>query len=110
MPSDLIVLNDKETAIQNQQREPLDLTEGGKIGWEKVCELGEVLIGKLPGRSTEQQLIYYKSNTGAGIQVAAAGAVAHAVPPTPTPAIKTSLAFCRSSSARYRVLAPAAQM
>jgi ornithine cyclodeaminase/alanine dehydrogenase-like protein (mu-crystallin family) len=71
--SDLIVLNNKETAIQNQQRELLDLIDQGKFGWEKVCELGEVLIGKHPGRSSEQQIIYYKSNTGVGIQFAAAG-------------------------------------
>lgn len=73
--SDLIVLNNKETAIQNQQRELLDLIDQGKFGWEKVCELGEVLIGKHPGRSSERQIIYYKSNTGVGIQFAAAGAL-----------------------------------
>ncbi len=72
--SDLIVLNNKETAIQNQQRELLDLVEGGKVGWDKVCELGEVLIGKHPGRVSDEQIIYYKSNTGVGIQFAAAGA------------------------------------
>ncbi|MBI4489731.1 MAG: hypothetical protein HY694_11650 [Deltaproteobacteria bacterium] len=65
----------KETAIQNQQRELLDLIEEGKFGWEKVCELGQVLIGKHPGRTSDQQIIYYKSNTGVGIQFAAAGAL-----------------------------------
>lgn len=73
--SDLIVLNNTETAIQNQQRELLDLIDQGKIGWEKVCELGEVLIGKHPGRTSDRQIIYYKSNTGVGIQFAAAGAL-----------------------------------
>ncbi|MFQ5852805.1 MAG: ornithine cyclodeaminase family protein [Candidatus Binatia bacterium] len=72
--SDLIVLNNKETAIQNQQRELLDLIEGERVGWEKVCELGEVLIAKHPGRVSDGQIIYYKSNTGVGIQFAAAGA------------------------------------
>ncbi|MEE9516781.1 MAG: ornithine cyclodeaminase family protein [Candidatus Adiutricales bacterium] len=71
---DLIVLNNKKTAIENQQRELLDLIEGGKVGWEKTCELGEVLIGKHPGRVSDEQIIYYKSNTGVGIQFAAAGA------------------------------------
>lgn len=72
---DPIVLNNKETAIQNQQRELLDLIEEGKFGWEKVCELGEVVIGKRPGRTSDRQIIYYKSNTGVGIQFAAAGAL-----------------------------------
>lgn len=73
--SDLVVLNNRETAIQNQQRELLDLIDQGKIGWEKVCELGEVLIGKHAGRTNDRQVIYYKSNTGVGIQFAAAGAL-----------------------------------
>ncbi len=73
--SDFIVLNHKETAITNQQRELLDLIDRGDFGWDKVCELGEVLTGTHPGRKTEQQIIYYKSNTGVGIQFAAVGAL-----------------------------------
>jgi ornithine cyclodeaminase/alanine dehydrogenase-like protein (mu-crystallin family) len=73
--SDFIVLNNKETAITNQQRELLDLIDQGKFGWKKICELGEVLIGKHPGRTDDRQIIYYKSNTGVGIQFAAAGAL-----------------------------------
>src|SRR5438132_4245167 len=73
--SDFIVLNSKETAITNQQRELLDLVEGGKFSWDKVCELGQVLTGQHAGRTSDQQIIYYKSNTGVGIQFAAAGAL-----------------------------------
>ena len=73
--SDFIVLNNKETAVTNQQRELLDLIEEGKFGWEKVCELGQVLTGQHPGRTTDRQIIFYKSNTGVGIQFAAAGAL-----------------------------------
>ncbi len=71
----LIVLNNKETAITNQQRELLDLIDGAKFGWDKVCELGQVLAGAHAGRSNDQEIIYYKSNTGVGIQFAAAGAL-----------------------------------
>src|SRR3990170_1438514 len=73
--SDFIVLNNRQTAITNQQRELLDLIEEGKFGWDKVCELGEVLTGQHPGRTTDRQIIFYKSNTGVGIQFAAAGAL-----------------------------------
>jgi ornithine cyclodeaminase/alanine dehydrogenase-like protein (mu-crystallin family) len=73
--ADLIVLNNKETAITNQQRELLDLIDDGKFGWDKVSELGQVLAGNHPGRKTDQEIIYYKSNTGVGIQFAAAGAL-----------------------------------
>jgi len=77
--SDFIVLNNKDTAITNQQRELLDLIDQGKFGWEKVCELGQVLIGSHPGRTSDRQIIYYKSNTGVGIQFAAAGALIYEV-------------------------------
>lgn len=73
--SDIIVLNDRETAVKNQQRELLDLVDAGKVTWDKICELGEVLIGKHPGRTSDRQIVYYKSNTGVGIQFAAAGAL-----------------------------------
>jgi hypothetical protein len=73
--ADLIVLNSKQTAIANRQVELLDLIEQRKFSWDKVCELGDALAGKRPGRSNDQEIIYYKSNTGVGIQFAAAGAV-----------------------------------
>lgn len=73
--ADVIVLNNKETAITNQQRELLDLIDEGRFGWDKVCELGQVLIGRHAGRQNDRQIIYYKSNTGVGIQFAATGAL-----------------------------------
>jgi len=72
--SDFIVLNSKDAARTNQQRELLDLIEVGSFGWDKVCEVGQVITGEHPGRTSDQQIIYYKSNTGLGIQFAAAGA------------------------------------
>jgi alanine dehydrogenase len=72
--SDFIVLNSKEAAKTNQQRELLDLIDAGSFGWDKVCEMGQVITGEHPGRVSDRQIIYYKSNTGVGIQFAAAGA------------------------------------
>ncbi len=73
--ADLIVLNNRQTSLTNQQREMLDLIDEGKISWDNICELGQVLIGENPGRKNDDEIIYYKSNTGVGIQFAAAGAV-----------------------------------
>jgi ornithine cyclodeaminase/alanine dehydrogenase-like protein (mu-crystallin family) len=73
--ADFIVMNNTETAITNQQRELLDLIDGGNFGWDKVIELGQVLIGAHPGRSDDGQILYYKSNTGVGVQFAATGAL-----------------------------------
>ena len=73
--ADLIVLNNKKTAISNQQRELLDLIDQGRFGWNKVCDLGEVLANQHACRTDDRQIIYYKSNTGVGIQFAATGAL-----------------------------------
>ncbi|TMA59448.1 MAG: ornithine cyclodeaminase family protein [Deltaproteobacteria bacterium] len=43
--SDLIVLNNIETAVNNQQRELLDLIDQEKVSWDKVCELGQARPG-----------------------------------------------------------------
>ena len=72
--SDFIVVNSVAAVTMNQQRELLDLIEGGSFGWDKVCEMGQVITGEHAGRTSDQQIIYYKSNTGVGIQFAAAGA------------------------------------
>ena len=73
--ADPIVINDKESVFSSQQVELLRPIEEGLFGWDKVHELGDIVAGKVPGRTNENQLIYYKSNTGMGMQRAAAGAV-----------------------------------
>ncbi len=75
--SDLIGINSRSTAVNNNQRELLDLIDDKRISWDKVVELGEVLAGKRPGRTRPDQLIYFKPNTGVGIQFAAAGAIVY---------------------------------
>jgi alanine dehydrogenase len=72
---DLLVLNNRQTLLTNQQRELLDLIDAGRVGWDKITELGQVVAGQHPGRTSDEQIVYYKSNTGVGIQFAAAGAL-----------------------------------
>ena len=75
--SDFIVLNDRESVAANVQRELLEPLEQGKIGWDKIHELGELVTGKFEGRERPDQLIYYKNNSGLGIQFAALGGIAY---------------------------------
>lgn len=70
--SDLIVLNNKKSVSDNQQGELLDLIKDGRVSWNKVTELGKVIINEHPGRTSDSQIVYYKSNSGLGIQFAAA--------------------------------------
>lgn len=73
--SDLIVLNSTATAVANNQVELLDLIEAGTVSWDDVTELGHVLAEPSAGRQSNDDIIYYKSNCGVGIQFAAAGAL-----------------------------------
>lgn len=69
-----VVVNHRATLFDNDQREVLDLIDAGQLPKERIVELGEVLAGKAPGRDSDDDLIYYKANSGMGIQFAAAGA------------------------------------
>ncbi len=75
--SDRIVVNHYQTAVDNNQRELLDLMKDGRIPATKVVDLADVLSGAAAGRSNDDEIIYYKSNSGMGIQFAAAGKVVY---------------------------------
>jgi ornithine cyclodeaminase/alanine dehydrogenase-like protein (mu-crystallin family) len=75
LKSDLIAISDKSTLLDNKQGELLNLINSGTIPWERMVELKDLIAGKAPGRATKGQIVYYKNNTGMGIQFAAAGKV-----------------------------------
>ena len=66
---------DWASVVANEQTELLDPIEKGIVDRNRVYELGDVLAGKVSLRQTDDNLIYYKNNTGLGMQFAAAGAV-----------------------------------
>jgi len=75
LKSDAICILSEEMVLNEQQRELLDPIDEGLISWDKVCELGPVIIGETQARKGPGDLIFYASTGGMGIQMAAAGAV-----------------------------------
>ncbi len=71
--SDVIIINDKTSVLANNQIELLEPIEKKLFGWEKIQELGKVVIGESSGRTRPDEIIYFKNNTGMAIQFAAAG-------------------------------------
>jgi len=65
--SDVIVVNSREQAIQDEQGDLYDPVRSGFSTWEKVGELGALLNGMIPGRSSEKQITLFKNNAGQGI-------------------------------------------
>lgn len=70
-----IVVNDWTSVETNGQVELLDPIEKGLVDRSRIFELGEVLTGAADVRQTDNNLVFYKNNTGLGMQFAAAGAV-----------------------------------
>jgi ornithine cyclodeaminase/alanine dehydrogenase-like protein (mu-crystallin family) len=70
-----IVINDWDSVHANKQVELLDALRDGRVAETDVHLLGDVITGRAPARLTDDEIIYYKNNTGLGMQFAAAGAI-----------------------------------
>ncbi len=62
--ADFIVTNSRESVMQDQQAGIFDPIQKGVITWDKVRELGEILNGKFPGRTSDAQVTYHANNNG----------------------------------------------
>ncbi|MGE5538409.1 MAG: ornithine cyclodeaminase family protein [Gemmatimonas sp.] len=73
--ADDIIVSHWPSVEANGQIELLDLIAKGTVKRERVHELGELFADKVRLRQTADNIIYYKNNTGLGMQFAAAGAI-----------------------------------
>jgi alanine dehydrogenase len=73
--ADDIIVSHWPSVEANGQIELLDLIAKGTVKREHVHELGEVFAGRVQLRQRPDNIIYYKNNTGLGMQFAAAGAI-----------------------------------
>jgi len=73
--ADHIVINDRDSVQANRQVELLEPIEKGLVDETRVHTLAEILAGKADVRSTSDNIVYYKNNTGLALQFAAAGAI-----------------------------------
>lgn len=62
--ADIIVTNWRESIEQEQQAGLIEPLNAGIIGWDKIVELSEIVAGKHPGRSSDDQITYHANNNG----------------------------------------------
>ena len=64
---DIIVCNSKRQEILDEPGVLWDPVQQGIITWDDVWDLGEVLAGQVPGRTSEEQISFYKNNAFWGV-------------------------------------------
>jgi ornithine cyclodeaminase/alanine dehydrogenase-like protein (mu-crystallin family) len=75
---DVIVTASREQVIQDQQGDLWDPVQDDIISMDQILELGDVLTGKVTGRTRANQLTLFKNNAGQGIADVAIGARVYA--------------------------------
>lgn len=69
--ADRIVVLSREQVHHDRQFDILGPVQRGRLAWDDIRELGEVLAGTSPGRRSEEEITIFANNTGMGVQFAA---------------------------------------
>src|SRR5207248_1231505 len=72
--ADVIVVLSRDQVHHDDQVDILGPVERGTKTWDEIGELGELLVGRRPGRVRPEQITVFANNTGMGLQFAAVGA------------------------------------
>ena len=63
----VIGIASRELAIQDQQGDIFDQVESGKLFWDSIADLREIVAGEKPGRRSPEDITVFKNNGGQGI-------------------------------------------
>ncbi len=72
--ADLYVVHSKEVARLDQSPDVWEIAQRGIVAWDSIQEIQDLVAGRIPGRTREDQITVFNNNTGAGTQFAAVGA------------------------------------
>jgi ornithine cyclodeaminase/alanine dehydrogenase-like protein (mu-crystallin family) len=73
--ADVYIVHSKEVARLDQSPDIWEVAQKGIKAWDSIHEIQDLLAGKIPGRTRDDEITVFNNNTGAGTQFAALGAV-----------------------------------
>lgn len=62
--ADFIVTNWRESVESEQQAGLIEPLQKGIITWDKIHELGDLILGTFPGRTSDEQITFHANNNG----------------------------------------------
>ncbi|MFQ5682679.1 MAG: ornithine cyclodeaminase family protein [Candidatus Binatia bacterium] len=72
--ADVLIVTSKEQIEYDNQVDIMEPVKKGKKSWEEIGEIGDLFVGRFPGRAHPDQITVFANNTGMGLQFAAVGA------------------------------------
>lgn len=72
--ADVLAVLSKEQIHHDKQYDILGPVTRGRKTYDEIDELGDLLLARVPGRTSKDQITVFANNTGMGIQFAAVGA------------------------------------
>lgn len=69
--ADRVVVLSREQVHHDKQYDILGPVERGRMAWDDIHELGDILAGRAPGRASADEITIFANNTGMGLQFAA---------------------------------------
>ena len=67
----------KEQAIQDEQADLFEPGTAGRISWDQIDELGPLVAGQVPGRTSAEEITLFKQNSDLGVGFMALAALAY---------------------------------
>ena len=96
--SDIYFVHSKEVARNDQSPDVWEAAQKGIKRWQDIGELQDLVAGKLPGRTSADQITLFNNNTGAGTQFAAVGSAVLKRAPVDAATWRDYLDFCAMPS------------
>lgn len=75
--ADVIVVTSKQQAIQDEQGDLVEPIKRGYLKWDDLRELGDLVAGKVSGRSGPKEITLFKQNSDQGVGFMALARLAH---------------------------------